>query len=328
MDPSSGKVLGMLKIEKMGFLDLNLNNLETFRVISEWLATTYQNAQRYQKARSQSMISEETALYSYGFFVGHKDFFVALAQRMGFRLSMILVQLNNAGQLSQEELKEVSQALKHSVGQVLRKTDLAFDHKKTGLEFAIVLPGASVDDASLVAGKVATYLDSRLGDLAQRAKFSYTTHPLHTETSNRQLLSREQFETRLDFLLRLQSRVEMQVVIAVLELSQLDSLPEKDRMQASNLFRKTVDRFLSEGGHTCFAYQRSDSVITMVLPSETMDGVQKATDDLNERLNRESGTLELQIRHSVHLVSPPKPSEVLHAQEIWTKTEELLSAIH
>jgi hypothetical protein len=119
----------------------------------------------------------------------------------------------------------------------------------------------------------------------------------------------------------------MQVIIAVLELSRFDALQEKDRIQASNLFRKAIDSFLSEGGHTFFAYQRSESVITMVLPSETMDGVQKMTDELNERLNQESGGLALEIKHSVHLVSPPKLSEVVHAQEPWTKTQDLLSAI-
>jgi hypothetical protein len=327
MDPESGEVLGMLKIEEIGFVDLNLGNLETFRVVCEWLATAYRNAQRYQKARSQSMISEQTTLYSYGFFVGHKDFFVELAKRMGFRLSMLVVKLNNAGEMGVEELKEASLALKDTVSKVLRKTDLAFDHSRTGQEYAIVLPGASPEDAIHVQEKLASTLETRLGDLSKRADFSFSAQPLHTDTTARTLLQRELFESRLDFLMRLQSRVPMPITIALVELAKTEQLTVDEQRSVSGLFRKTVSQFLQEYGFVYFGYQRSDSVITVVLPSETVSSSQKVTKKLSEMFENEVGTKGPELNYSFHLISPPEPSKVSNVQETLGQAERLLSAI-
>jgi hypothetical protein len=49
IDRETGDVMGMLKIEKMGFFDLHFSNVQTFHVLCDWIADAYLNARRFQK---------------------------------------------------------------------------------------------------------------------------------------------------------------------------------------------------------------------------------------------------------------------------------------
>ncbi|MEQ8663364.1 MAG: GAF domain-containing protein, partial [Gammaproteobacteria bacterium] len=51
LNPDTGEVRGMIKIEDMGFLDLNLSTIEIFRVLCEWVGAFYANAQRYRRGQ-------------------------------------------------------------------------------------------------------------------------------------------------------------------------------------------------------------------------------------------------------------------------------------
>lgn len=44
----TGAVVGMLKIEAIGFLDLNLSNVQNFRLLCEWVGAALANAQRVE----------------------------------------------------------------------------------------------------------------------------------------------------------------------------------------------------------------------------------------------------------------------------------------
>jgi hypothetical protein len=43
------EVIGMLKIEEMGFLDLTATTIENFRLLCEWIGTAYANAARARR---------------------------------------------------------------------------------------------------------------------------------------------------------------------------------------------------------------------------------------------------------------------------------------
>jgi hypothetical protein len=47
----TGEVVGMLKIEEMGFLDLTATTIENFRLLCEWIGTAYANASRAARAK-------------------------------------------------------------------------------------------------------------------------------------------------------------------------------------------------------------------------------------------------------------------------------------
>lgn len=50
IDGSTGEVLGMLKVEALGFLDLTIASVQKFRLLSEWIGTAYGSALRYHDA--------------------------------------------------------------------------------------------------------------------------------------------------------------------------------------------------------------------------------------------------------------------------------------
>lgn len=50
LNVDSGEVIGMLKIEEMGFLDLSMTSIENFRLLCEWIGTAYAQARRFESA--------------------------------------------------------------------------------------------------------------------------------------------------------------------------------------------------------------------------------------------------------------------------------------
>jgi polysaccharide biosynthesis protein PelD len=177
--PDTGRIIGMLKIEKLGFLDLTFSNVQTLKVLCQWIGAAYENAVRYQTARSESVVNTETELFAYGFLSRQLSFLTLLARRVGFDLTMIVVRLENPDSLTEEQRTLVPRAFSHAASQALRKTDMAFDYQRTGTEFAIVLPSAPVKHAHVVISKLAGALEEKLALEAPAARFSFGVHAVH-----------------------------------------------------------------------------------------------------------------------------------------------------
>jgi polysaccharide biosynthesis protein PelD len=180
--PDTGRIIGMLKIEKLGFLDLTFSNVQTLKVLCQWIGAAYENAVRYQAARSESVVNTETELFAYSFLSRQLSFLTLLARRVGFDLTMIVVRLENPDSLTEEQRILVPRAFSHAASQALRKTDMAFDYQRTGSEFAIVLPAAPVQNAHVVIGKLAGALKEKLALEAPDARFSFGVHAIHEMT--------------------------------------------------------------------------------------------------------------------------------------------------
>ncbi|MCX6629412.1 MAG: hypothetical protein NTW28_17480 [Candidatus Solibacter sp.] len=177
--PDTGRIVGMLKIEKLGFLDLTFSNVQTLKMLCQWIGAAYENALRYQTARLESVVNTETELFAYSFLSRQLSFLTLLARRIGFDLTMIVVRLENPDDLAEEQGALVPRALSRAASRVLRKTDMAFDYRRTGTEFAIVLPAAPVKQAHIVIGKLAGALEAELALEAPSARFSFGVHAIH-----------------------------------------------------------------------------------------------------------------------------------------------------
>ena len=177
--PDTGNVVGMLKIEKLGFLDLNFSNVQTFKVLCQWIGAAYENAIRYQTARSEAVVNSETELFAYGFLSRQLSLLTLLARRIGFDLTMLVVRLENPDDLTAAQQTCVPIAFSRTVSKVLRQSDLAFDYQKTGMEFALVLPATPVADARIVVEKLQASLETELASEAPQARFSIGVQALH-----------------------------------------------------------------------------------------------------------------------------------------------------
>jgi len=176
------RVVGMLKIEKLGFLDLTFSSLQMLRALGQWIGSAYDNALRYQAEREKSVVNIETELLSYGFFSRQLSFLSALAARLRFHVTMVIVRLDNAGELLPDQRAAVPRAFGRAVSQALRKTDLAFDYQRTGTEFAIILPASRVGYPEVVIRKLRKSLAAELTDDAPGARFSFAVHVVHEST--------------------------------------------------------------------------------------------------------------------------------------------------
>ncbi len=169
MDGETGDVLGMLKIEKLGFFDLHFSNVETFRVLCDWIGQAYVNARQAEQERSDSFFNPSVRLFSYVFFERLVEYLRHLARRIGFNLTLLLLRVDNMRELTDDRRSELPALVNATMLEVLRTTDLAFDYRRGGHHFCILLPNMSKDHVHRVADRIVSHLES----LAPEARFSY-----------------------------------------------------------------------------------------------------------------------------------------------------------
>lgn len=63
-----GKIFGMLKIESIGFMDLNIRTAETFRILCEWIGQTYANMEKLTTRQVEAMHYEALENTGKGYF--------------------------------------------------------------------------------------------------------------------------------------------------------------------------------------------------------------------------------------------------------------------
>jgi len=153
-NPDTGEVHGMLKIEDMGFLDLNLSSIELFRVLCEWVGAFYVNALRYREGQSDRAIDSASQLYAASFYPRQRALLAALARRVGFPLCALHVRVEDPYGLSREQRATVAATLAQSVLGALRNTDLAFEQGKSGGEFTVLLPNTPEERTALVVERL------------------------------------------------------------------------------------------------------------------------------------------------------------------------------
>ncbi len=56
INDETGDVVGMLKIESIGFLDLNWSNIQNFHVMCDWIGSALANAQRAENLRDSQVV--------------------------------------------------------------------------------------------------------------------------------------------------------------------------------------------------------------------------------------------------------------------------------
>lgn len=133
IDKESGEVFGMLKIEKMSFLNLNLSRLETFRIVCDLISTSYTNAKRAKMMLKNSIHSNRKGLFSFEFFKEQSKFLKNLKNSLPITPSVITI--------FSKELKE------HEIDklrQVLPTNALVCEGPKKNFEIKILLPSSKM----------------------------------------------------------------------------------------------------------------------------------------------------------------------------------------
>lgn len=169
MDRESGQVIGMLKIERIGFFELHFSNVQTFGVLCDWIADAYVNARRFQTAESDSFVDPATGLLSYGVFERQATYLLALGQRLGFSMSTLLLGVDNEEALSADVRAQLPRIAAAAVRRALRKTDQAFDGRRSGHICCVLMPATTRTEADCVGDRLLADLSQVVAD----AHFTY-----------------------------------------------------------------------------------------------------------------------------------------------------------
>lgn len=185
LDRDSGEVVGMLKIESLGFTDLHLSNIEAFSTICDWAGMAIVNARKYQAVKADSIVNAEHNLLSSNYFKRFHGFIASLAQRVGFDVSMVTIRLNNADGFDIKTRSHIARTLSNSVDSVLRNVDLAFDHQERTDEYSIVLPATDSKGAAIVIEKIETQLARQLPQVSSNAEFTFSTQMIYDKSAKK-----------------------------------------------------------------------------------------------------------------------------------------------
>ncbi|NYZ10951.1 GAF domain-containing protein [Azospirillum sp. RWY-5-1] len=150
----TGEVVGMVKIESLGFADFSANTVENFRILCEWVGTALAKARRYREANEQRVFADDGTLYSSTYIGRQAEFLAHLGRRLGFETTTITIRPSGLSRLLPDQRMEVATAIGKAVRQSLRDTDLACDFGQHGLVFGVVLPGTAMEQARIVAAKL------------------------------------------------------------------------------------------------------------------------------------------------------------------------------
>lgn len=175
----TGEVVGMLKIEQIGFLSLNLAAVQNFEVLCRWLGTALVKAQEHADGHVSAFFNASTQIVSHAMFEQQSLFLTRVARRLNFELSTLSVRLECAERLPGAERSLIAQALGSSVRSVLRATDLAFEAERIGSGYTILLPNTSEAGAKVVENKLKAALQQRQADAGGRVRLTFRIESLH-----------------------------------------------------------------------------------------------------------------------------------------------------
>lgn len=158
----SGEIVGMIKIESLGFMDLNVSTIETFRILCEWVGTALAKAHRFRLVKEQQLYAEDGALFSSNFIGQQGEFLARLGRRLGFETTAITIRPIGIGRLSAEARADLAAAISTGVHRSLRNTDLACEYGSQGTSYGVVLPATPLEQAHVVARKLETAVREEL----------------------------------------------------------------------------------------------------------------------------------------------------------------------
>ncbi|MCB1748304.1 MAG: GAF domain-containing protein [Gammaproteobacteria bacterium] len=179
VNPDTGEVRGMIKIEDMGFLDLNLSTVEIFRVLCEWVGAFYANAQRYRQGQLERALDVETQLYAGTFFPRMEQLLRAIAERARFPVAVVSIAVADQAGRERTQRAVIAGSLSAAVQASLRDTDLAFERDDSGHHFDIVLPLAGPSQAEQVGRRLCAAFRERLPTELDGVDVAFDTRAIH-----------------------------------------------------------------------------------------------------------------------------------------------------
>lgn len=173
--PGTGELLGMLKIEKLPFGKLSLNSVKYFKFLSEWIGIIYGKSLEYQLHDNAINANFDQFVKSEYFFDHFKSYLTELANRIGFNVTMLQIQVQDYYILPHEKRSHFKEALEQAVVDVFRHTDLLFVVEVEHGEYAVLLSGSQRHDEISIKDRLRKVLDEQLTSMAEEVDYLLET---------------------------------------------------------------------------------------------------------------------------------------------------------
>lgn len=174
----NGKILGMLKIEDIGFSDLHVSTLETFQIVCTWIANAYFQAEDYQKISGLSVINPDNNIFSFEFFKQQINYVTYLAKRFKFEVALVTMTFIFDEATTREKYEAAVQSLREAIEKNLRNIDQMFNYQTEKYTYRVLLPGTSEENTQLVISKIQNAFEAAQQEAGTHVKLSFAAQTL------------------------------------------------------------------------------------------------------------------------------------------------------
>lgn len=169
-------VVGMLKVERMAFAELDTSYLARTRVAATWIGATLVNLQARQPVHAPGEESEGADLKQITF-KRQLSFVQGLSQRVGFDVAVIVLTPTLADDLKASERIAVRNALREAIGG-LRTSDWVVEASGEYDSAIVMLPKTTLAHAQTLARRIQTIAQQRLPESLRNVRVRAFVGPL------------------------------------------------------------------------------------------------------------------------------------------------------
>lgn len=178
VNAQTGGIIGMLKIEKLELLDLNVSTVENFRALSLWIGTAYAKAVDTAAQTEEAALSAGRDVMPWQYFEPQQYFLASLARRAGFDLSAIRLQFTNLSALPERERGAIHNVVSAAVRLALGASAMPFAQETAGA-YVVLIPNMTASAAQAAAERLGSSLRTQLRDAAPEARFESAVQSLY-----------------------------------------------------------------------------------------------------------------------------------------------------
>lgn len=176
--PGTNKVHGMLKIEHMDFLSLNVQSVETFKQHCEWLGTLLDPApgenDETMVINANSKVNSNSKVFSNNYFEKLSEFLTLHNYQGTFEGQSIILHPPADLILSEELQQEIETTINKTMNNLLDEETHFFEGKKDNSDFIVVIAQISLEEAREVSLGLIKSLIDRQTDKINFSEFSVT----------------------------------------------------------------------------------------------------------------------------------------------------------
>jgi polysaccharide biosynthesis protein PelD len=178
IDSTTHEVFGMLKIEDHGIMGLSMRNIETFRILCEWIGMAYLNTKLYKQALDDAIVHRKSLLPSPKLLQYQESFLTAFAGSIGINLFKVTITLVNSALFSDDQHHAVIHKTSEIIRACLRQTDQLFKAEAKE-ELALIITCFHAEDIEPFVEKIQLALITQSNELLRKVNFTFHVQSLH-----------------------------------------------------------------------------------------------------------------------------------------------------